>query len=275
MSKIKAEKGNSKELRVLFVGDIVGEVGRNMVKKILPKLKEKYQLDLVIANGEHLSDRVGLEIELVQEMQKAGVDFFTTGNHVWRKKEFEEHIGKANVPVIRPANFKEQVPGDGYRIISTKKGKILVINLLGKENIPIDVASPFDYAEKILSEIRGYRYSIVDFHAEMTSEKVAMGYFLDGRVSAVLGTHTHVPTADLRILPKGTAYVSDIGMTGPLNSVLGVKSEIIIERFKTGLPQRFEVADGEGVFNSVLLTLDEKGKAASLKRIDRVIKKIA
>lgn len=272
MPKIKAKKVDSKELRVLFVGDIVGLVGRNMVKKILPKLKEKYQVDFTIANGEHLSDRVGLEIELVQEMESAGVDLFTTGNHVWRKKEFEEHIGKADVPVIRPANFKEQVPGDGYRIITTKKGKILIANLLGKENIPIDVASPFDYAEKILSETKGYRYSIIDFHAEMTSEKVAMGYFLDGRVSAVLGTHTHVPTADLRILPKGTAYISDIGMTGPLNSVLGVKAEIIIERFKTGLPQRFEVADGEGVFNSVLLTFNEKGKVTQIKRIDRIVK---
>jgi metallophosphoesterase (TIGR00282 family) len=265
------KKTKSKELTVLFIGDIVGETGRISVKKFLPKLKEKYILDLVIANGEHLSDRVGLEIEYVKEMEEAGVNFFTTGNHVWRKKEFEEHIAKADVPVIRPANFKEKMPGDGYRIISTKKGRILVLNLLGKENIPLDVETPFDVADEILAKTKGYKYSIVDFHAEMTSEKVAMGKYLDGRVSAVIGTHTHVPTADAEILPKGTAYISDVGMTGPKDSVLGVKSSIIIERFKTGLPQRFEVEEGRGVFNAVLLTFDEMGKAKSIKRIDKDI----
>lgn len=272
MPRAKTKKTKEEELRVLFVGDIVGEVGRNAVKKILPKLREKYKIDLVLANGEHLSERVGLEIELVEEMREAGIDLFTTGNHVWRKKEFEDHIGKADVPVIRPANFKEQVPGDGYRILTTKKGRVLVANLLGKENIPLDLESPFDMADKILSTTKGYRYSVIDFHAEMTSEKVAMGYYLDGKVSAVFGTHTHVPTADARVLPLGTAYISDVGMTGPRDSVLGVKSEIIIERFKTGLPQRFEVADGPGVFNAVILTIDEKGKAKSIKRIDRNIK---
>lgn len=269
MPKETSKNTKGKELIILFIGDIVGEVGRNVVKRILPKLKEKYKTDLVIANGEHLSDRVGLEIELVREMQEAGVDFFTTGNHVWRKKDFEEHIAKADVPVIRPENFKEKVPGDGYRILSTKKGKILIVNLLGKENIPIDVESPFDVIDRVLLRKKDYQYSLVDFHAEMTSEKVAMGHYLDGKVNAVIGTHTHVPTADARILPHGTAYISDVGMTGPRDSVLGVKSEIIIERFKTELPQRFEVADGPGVFNSVLLTINSKDKKATIKRIDK------
>jgi metallophosphoesterase (TIGR00282 family) len=268
MSEKKKTKKTNTDLRVLFIGDIVGEVGREAVKKLLPKLKKKYDTDFVIANGEHLSDRVGLEIELVREMEAAGVDLFTTGNHVWRKKEFEEHIGKADVPVIRPANFTDNFPGDGFRVVATKKGKLMVLNLLGEENIPVEVTSPFDMADKILSQIKGYRFSIIDFHAEMTSEKVAFGHYLDGRVSAVVGTHTHVPTADNRILPKGTGYISDIGMTGPHNSVLGVKPDIIIERFRTGLPQKFEVADGESVFNSVLLTFDEKGKAKEVKRID-------
>lgn len=268
MSGVKKQKKGGNELRVLFVSDIVGQVGREMVRKLLPKLKKKYGVDFVIANGEHLSDRVGLEIELVREMQDAGVDLFTTGNHVWRKKEFEEHIGKVDVPVIRPANFIEKVPGEGQRIVNTKKGKLLVVNLLGKENIPADVTSPFEVADKILASTKGYKFSLIDFHAEMTSEKVALGHYLDGRVSAVLGTHTHVPTADERILPKGTAYISDVGMTGPLNSVLGVKSEIIIERFKTELPQKFEVAEGLGVFNATLVTLTGKGKAESIKRID-------
>lgn len=279
-----SNKNQSKELKVLFIGDIVGEIGRTAVKKLLPKIKEKYDIDLTIANGEHLSERVGLEIEYVQEMHAAGIDLFTTGNHVWRKKGFEEHIGKANVPVIRPANFGGNVPGEGYRIIRTKKGNVLVANLIGRENIDAKliigeerveakITSPFDVADKIVSEAKGYFCSIFDFHAEMTSEKVAMGHYLDGRITAVFGTHTHVPTADVRLLPKGTAYVTDIGMTGPVNSVLGVKSEIIIDRFKTNEPKKFEVAEeGPGVFNGVLLTINEKGQAKKIQRIDKIIK---
>jgi metallophosphoesterase (TIGR00282 family) len=271
----------NKELRILFIGDIVGEVGRNAVKKLLPRIKEKQAVDFTIANGEHLSERVGLDIEYVNEMHQAGVDLFTTGNHVWRKKEFEEHIGRADVPVIRPANFAGSVPGDGFRIVRTKKGNLLVANLIGQEHIEARgilqeegtqrVNSPFDVADKILSETKGYRYSLLDFHAEMTSEKVAMGQYLDGRYGAVLGTHTHVPTADNQILANGTAYVTDVGMTGPRDSVLGVKSEIIIERFRNGLPQRFEVAEGRAVFNAVLITFGENGKAVAVKRIDRHI----
>jgi metallophosphoesterase (TIGR00282 family) len=276
-SKNKLTNGD-KDLRVLFIGDIVGEVGRRAVKKLLPKIKEKHAVDYTIANGEHLSERVGLDIEFVNEMHQAGVDLFTTGNHVWRKREFEEHIGRADVPVIRPANFVGDVPGDGFRIVRTKKGNLLVANLIGQEHIEARgilyeegaqrVNSPFDIAEKIIADTKGYRFSLLDFHAEMTSEKVAMGRFLDGRYGAVVGTHTHVPTADAQILPNGTAYVSDVGMTGPSDSVLGVKSEIIIERFRNGLPQKFEVADGPAVFNAVLITFNEDGKASQIKRVD-------
>lgn len=279
----KVTKTDKAGLKILFIGDIVGEIGREAVKKVLPQIKEKYGVDFTIANGEHLSERVGLEIEYVNQMHDAGIDFFTTGNHVWRKKGFEEHIGKANVPVIRPDNFGGNVPGEGYRVVRTKKGNLFIGNLIGRENIDAKlmigeekteakILSPFDVIDKTMAEAKGFRFSLLDFHAEMTSEKVAMGIHLDGKVSCVLGTHTHVPTADNRVLPKGTAYVTDVGMTGPLNSVLGVKSEIIIERFRSGLPNKFEVSEeGPAIFNSVLITLNEDGRAEKIQRIDKVV----
>ncbi|MDD3480965.1 MAG: TIGR00282 family metallophosphoesterase [Patescibacteria group bacterium] len=262
-----------KEKRILFIGDIIGEVGRNTVRKVLPGIKKRYKIDYVIANGEHLSARVGVEVEKLREMQAVGVDFFTTGNHVWREAGFEKEIGRKNMPIVRPANFLEKKPGHGFRIISTPIGKILIINLLGREGIKEKVTNPFKKADAILASQKDYDFVVVDFHAEMTSEKVAMGYHLDSHVAAVFGTHTHVPTADVRILPGGTAFVSDVGMTGPLNSVLGVKSEIIVERFLSGTGGKFEVSgDLPGVMNAVLLTLDGNNKAIDIKRIDRVVK---
>lgn len=258
-------------MKILFIGDIIGEPGLKATKKALPKIIKKHKIDFVIANGEHLSERVGLEIEYVKEMQKAGVDFFTTGNHVWRKKDFENHIGKKDVPVIRPANFEEILPGEGYRLVETPFGKVLIVNLLGQEGFSEDVCSPFEKIDEILTKVVGYKYSFVDFHAEMSSEKVAMGQYLNGRVTALLGTHIHVPTADNRVLSEGTAFVSDVGMTGPINSVLGVRSEIIIKRFKVGLPQKFEIAEGDCSFNSVLIETGSKGKAKSIKRIDMLV----
>lgn len=259
------------EKKILFIGDIIGEVGREAVKKILPKLKTRYEIDFVIANGEHLSERVGVDAEVLREMSQAGIDFFTTGNHVWRKSEFKEEIAKKNMPIIRPANFILKYPGHGFRIIKTAIGKILIINLLGKEGIKERVSNPFKKIDQILESQKDYDFAILDFHAEMSSEKVAMGYHLDGRLAAVVGTHTHVPTADQRILLKGTAFVSDVGMTGPLNSVLGVKSEIIVERFVNGTGGKFEVASGKGVFNSVLITLGIDGMAKKIERIDKII----
>jgi len=216
---------------LLFIGDVIGEIGRETVKNLLPGLKKELGLDFVIANGEHLSDGVGVDADIVREMQTAGIDFFTTGNHVWRNDEFKEQIAKKNMPLVRPANFLMKSPGHGYRTVTTPVGRMLIVNLLGKEGIREKVVNPFKKALSILDTQTDYDFCIIDFHAEMSSEKVAMGYFLDGKVTAVLGTHTHVPTADVRILPHGTAFVSDVGMTGPLNSVLGVRQEIITERF--------------------------------------------
>ena len=260
-----------KEAKILFIGDIIGKVGRTTVEKVLPQIKKKYNVDFVIANGEHLSDRVGVDADTLLKMKDVGIDFFTTGNHVWRKKEFADEINKRNMPVIRPANFISKYPGHGFRTVTTSVGKILIINLLGKEGINEKLVNPFKKIDSILSSQKDYDFAILDFHAEMSSEKVAMGYHLDSRVAVVLGTHTHVATADERIMPGGTAFVSDVGMCGPLNSVLGVKSEIIIDRFLKGSASKFEIADGEGVFNSVLITL-KNGEATDIKRIDRIVK---
>jgi len=256
---------------ILFIGDIIGEVGRSAVKKVLPKIKKEHNVGFVIANGEHLSERVGVDPDILSEMSQAGVDFFTTGNHVWKREEFVEEIKKKNMPILRPANFVFKYPGHGFRVLVTPIGRILIINILGKEGINEKVTNPFKKVDSILNLKEDYDFSIVDFHAEMSSEKVAMGYHLDSRVGAVIGTHTHVPTADQRILPGKTAFVSDVGMTGPLNSVLGIESEIIVERFLSGVGKKFEVAKGMAVFNSVLISFDKAGKARSIQRVDRLV----
>lgn len=259
-------------MKILFIGDIVARIGCDATKKVLPQIKTEYGIDFTIANGEHLSDRVGLNVDTVREMQKAGIDFFTTGNHVWRKKQFAEHLDNSDVPVLRPANYPDSAPGEGYRIIDTPKGKLLVINLLGREGININLASPFTKIDQILADVKEYDYSFVDFHAEMSSEKVAFARYLDGRVSAVVGTHIHVPTADARLLAKGTAVVTDVGFVGPQESVLGVKEEIIFDVFMTGLPQSFEIAEGDCVFNSVVIDIGEDGKARSIERVDKTVR---
>lgn len=258
-------------MKILFIGDIVARIGCEATKKVLPEIKREYDVDFTIANGEHLSDRVGVNVDTVKEMHAVGIDFFTTGNHVWRQKQFAKHIDEQELPIIRPANYPDGAPGDGYRILGTPFGKILIVNLLGREGISANLNSPFEKIDKILAEVKDYKYSFVDFHAEMSSEKVAFARYVDGRVSAVVGTHIHVPTADARVLEKGTAAVTDVGYVGPKESVLGVKEEIIFNLFLTGLPQSFEVAGGKCVFNSVLIDLADDGKARSITRVDRDI----
>ena len=260
-------------MKILFIGDIVGIGARKALKEVLHSIQSEYKIDFTIANGEHLSDRVGVDARVVEDMHQAGIDFFTTGNHVWREKSFVEEIGKREIPVIRPANYPAGTPGEGYRIIETGFGNILVINLLGREGIKANVYSPFETIDKLLNEIdpATYKYSLVDFHAEFSSEKVAMGRYLDGKVSAVVGTHIHVPTADARVLKNGTAVVTDVGYTGPTESVLGVKQEISYRFLTSGLPTKFEIADGPIQLNSVVIDLDTGGKARSIERVDRLI----
>lgn len=255
-------------MRLLMIGDIVGRSGRRAVKVNVSSLKREFDLDLVIANGENAAGGNGITKEVAQELFSSGVDVLTMGNHVWNKKEAYVYIDR-ETRIVRPANYPPGTPGIGANVYDTRrKVQVAVINLAGRVFLQA-IDCPFRKADEMIARMKEKaRVVVVDFHAEATSEKIAMGWFLDGRVSAVVGTHTHVQTADERILPGGTAYITDLGMTGPWNSVIGVKKEIIIDKFVTQLPQRFEVATGAFQFNGVVIDVDEEtGEATSIKRI--------
>ncbi len=258
-------------MKILFISDIVSKNGREAVKQMLPSLRQEFGIDFTIANGEHLSDRVGVDEKVVREMMSAGIDFFTTGNHIWRQKDFASKIDSLGLPLIRPANYLEGTPGEGFKVVETSYGKLLIVNLLGQHEIKAVVKSPFTTADEIIAAHPECKYVFVDFHAEMSSEKVALGRYLDGKASVVVGTHTHVPTADQRVLAGGTAVVSDVGFTGPRESVLGVRDDIIFNTFITSMPQKFELADGPIQINAVLIDLGHDGKAKSIVRVDRVV----
>ncbi len=253
-------------MNILCIGDIVGKPGRDFINKNLQKLKIEYKVDFVIANGENCAHGVGITRNTYDELIYAGVDVITLGNHTWAKKEVIELLeDKKNI--IRPANFPSNNPGWGYTIVEHRGKKIAVINLCGRVYME-SYDCPFTKADEILEKIKDEAdIIIVDFHAEATSEKLALGWYLDGRVTAVFGTHTHVQTSDERLLPKGTGYITDLGMTGPYNSILGVDKDIIIKKFITMMPSKFEVAEGSAVFNAVLLELDEN-KLTSIKRLN-------
>ncbi|MCG9968167.1 TIGR00282 family metallophosphoesterase [Pelotomaculum terephthalicicum JT] len=255
-------------MRLLMIGDVVGRPGRNAVQVTLKELKHEHELDMVIANGENAAGGNGITRETAQELFAAGVDILTMGNHVWNKKEALNYIAHEK-RIVRPANYPPGSPGTGADIYETKgKVKVAVINLSGRAFMqPLDC--PFRKADEMLKFLsEKARVVVVDFHAEATSEKIAMGWYLAGRVSAVCGTHTHVQTADERILPGGTAYITDLGMTGPCDSVIGAKKEIVIKRFITQLPLKFEVATGLFQFNGVIIDIDEiTGEAVSISRI--------
>lgn len=254
-------------MKIIFIGDIVGKAGRDTVKKFLAGLREKHKPDLVIANAENLSHGNGFSPDTIEEMQKAGVDIFTSGDHAWGNRDGVLKLDDPKFPVLRPANYPaENVPGRGYKIVETgMMEKVLVINLIGRVFMKKDFDCPFRALDRILRETSHERIAatFVDFHAEATSEKYAMGFYADGRVSAVIGTHTHVPTADLRILEHGTALMADVGMTGSLDSIIGVKKEIIIPSFLTQMPVKHEPEEnGRMIFNAVVLELDEKTQKA-------------
>ncbi|MGQ9618152.1 MAG: TIGR00282 family metallophosphoesterase, partial [Candidatus Aminicenantia bacterium] len=233
------------ELNILFIGDIVGETGRRMVKNFLPVIKNEYKIDLVIANGENVAGGFGITKEKAEELFRAGVDVMTSGNHIWNKKEILNFI-ENETRILRPANFPSIAPGKGSTIIAVNSFKIGVINLQGRIFMePIN--SPFEVAMQEIEKIKKEtNIIIVDFHAEATSEKTALGWFLDGKVSAIIGTHTHVMTADERILPNGSAYITDVGMTGAKDSVIGIKKELALVRFLKSIPQRLEAEKGKG-----------------------------
>ena len=255
-------------MRILMIGDVIGKPGRNAVRALLPKLKTEQNVDFVIANGENTAGGFGITLDTAYELLDSGVDILTSGNHIWDQKEIIPHMDEG-LPLIRPANYPD-APGRGYWI----DGDVMVLNLMGRVFMPA-LDCPFRAATRILEEMQqseNPKVIVVDFHAEATSEKQAMGWYLDGRVSAVFGTHTHVGTVDARILPKGTAYLTDIGMTGPVDSVIGSDTDAVLDRFLTGMPQRLPVASGPVVLHSVLVDIDiESGKARELVRVDRMV----
>ncbi len=256
-------------IKILFIGDIVGSPGRSAVKAIVPKLKQREGIDMVIANAENSAGGSGITPRTARDLFQSGCDVLTSGDHVWRRPDVVEVLHK-DERVLRPANFPKMTPGRGSVVFKTPQGaKVGVICLLGRVFIDAMVESPFRVVGDEIKELKKETpVIIVDLHAEATSEKVAMGWFLDGEVSGVLGTHTHIQTADEQILPKGTAYITDVGMTGPYDSVIGRKKEKIIERFLTGMPTRFELGT-EGIeLHGALLEIDEKtGRALAIRRI--------
>ena len=261
-------------LRVLMVGDVIGKPGRVAMERELPGMREERGVDLVTANGENLAGGMGLTMSTAGALFDSGVDVITSGNHIWDKRELIPELD-GEPRILRPLNYGTQgVPGHGWGIFHAANGtEVAVINAQGRSTmIPID--NPFTEMDKLLEEGADELppVRLVDFHCELTSEKTAFGLHLDGRVSAVVGTHTHVPTADQRVLARGTAYVSDLGMTGPLDSVIGFEPETVLPRFINGLPTRFAVGSGPVVFNAVLIDIDPAaGRARSIERISRII----
>ncbi len=255
-------------MKVLFIGDIVGEPGRRVIRRTLHKVVGQYDVDLVVGNGENVAGGFGITPELTHELFEMGIAVITTGNHAWDKKEIIDFI-KREPRLLRPANYPQGVPGHGGFVAETPGGERLgILQLMGRAFMPT-LDCPFQVAGRELARLKLETPAvIVDMHAETTSEKMAMGYFLDGQVAAVVGTHTHVQTADEQILPNGTAYITDIGMTGPVHSVIGVKKELAIEKFLTQMPRRFETASGPAVLSAVLIELDAViGKALSIQRM--------
>ena len=271
--------------RVLFIGDVIGRPGRVAVGITLPELNKQYKPQLVIANGENLAGGLGITKETAEELFSYGIDILTTGNHVWDRKEILEYIDLDN-RILRPANYPEGVPGKGHIVFDARNEsealhsgnstqyRVGVFNLSGRIFMdPLD--DPFVAAKGIVSKLREEANIIIlDFHAEATSEKIAMGWYLDGEVSAVIRTHTHVQTADETILPNHTAYITDVGMTGPIDSVIGVKKDLIIQKFLTQMPARFDVAKGDVILAGVIVDIDPvTGRAISIERLRKIVKR--
>ena len=253
-------------MKVLFIGDIVGKPGRAGLAAAMPELREAHAPDLVIANGENSAGGLGITPKTAQEIYDLGVDVITLGNHTFRHREVYPYLDEQE-RIIRPANYMKSNPGHGFTVIEAGGMRVAVINLSGTVQLRA-ARSPFPEVDSILEQLDGRADAFfVDFHAEVTSEKIAMGWHLDGRAAAVVGTHTHVPTADARVLPNGTAFISDVGMTGSRDSVLGVRWEQALEGFRTQLPVRFTTAEDNVWINSVVVTIREDGLAESIEQV--------
>ncbi len=259
-------------MKILFFGDIVGQPGREAIAKILPKWKKKYQPDIIIANGENMAHGHGVAEKSLKEVLKSGIDLITSGDHIWDQKQATALLEDKDIPLLRPANYPKGVPGKGYKIIKLRTKRILVINLIGRVFMKEQFENPFLMADEIIEqESEGIDAIVVDWHAEATSEKVCLGWYLDGRTTAVLGTHTHIPTADARILPKGTAYISDIGMVGVKDSSLGMDKEAAIKRFLTQIPYRLEMGKGPVEVNAVLVETGKNKKAKKISQLKEIV----
>ncbi len=255
-------------MKVLFIGDIVGTLGRAAIKALLPPLLDRYKIDFVIANGENAAGGFGITEKIAAEIFDFGVHIITSGNHIWDKKEAIPYIAKEN-RIIRPANYPPGVPGYGSVVVSTSHGiKIAVLNISGRVFMS-SIDCPFRVGMTEIERLRAEsNIIVVDFHAEATSEKIAFGYYVDGKVSAVIGTHTHVQTADEKILAGGTAYITDVGMTGPAVSVIGIEKEQIIDRFLLQMPRKFDTAKGGAILCAIVIEIDERtGQATAVQRL--------
>ena len=254
-------------MRVLMVGDVVGKPGRQITQELVPRLKAEHMVDFVIVNGENSAGGIGITQDIAQGLLRHQVDVITLGNHAWGKREIFSFLDE-EPRLLRPDNYPPGAPGRGWGVFNSPGGPIGVVNLQGRTFMePVD--DPFRAIDAILESLHSRtRMVFIDFHAEATSEKQAFGWYVDGRASAVIGTHTHIQTADDRILPRGTAYLTDVGMTGPVDSVIGMKRDIVLPKFTSGLPARFEVAEGEAQLCGVLVDIDPvTGQATAIKRV--------
>lgn len=259
-------------MHILFIGDIVGSPGRRAIEDLLPRLVDRYYIDLVVANAENAAGGIGITPQVAEQLLNQGIDLLTSGNHVWKHKEILPYLEETD-RLLRPANYPPDTPGKGYAIVETVAGeRAAFINLEGRVFMnPLEC--PFRTVDQLLLSLPAdIKVRVVDMHAEATSEKLAMGWYLDGRVSAVVGTHTHVQTADERVLPWGTGYITDAGMTGPINSVIGMKKEIILERFLSQRPQPFKVATQNIELQGVVVNVKADGHCQEISRVQVPLK---
>ena len=254
-------------MRILAVGDIVGESGVKKLKEVLPKIRKEEKIDFVITNGENSAGGMGITEKNYKDILFSGTDVVTLGNHTWSKKDIFNFIDDSRI--VRPANYTRGLPGKGYTILEISGKKIAIINLIGRVDVNVLSENPFKVSSDLVEELKEkVDIIIIDFHAEATAEKIALGHYLDGKVTAIFGTHTHVQTADAKILPKGTGYITDIGMTGPEHSVIGMEISASIKRLETSLPEKYRLAEGECILNGVIFEIDdETNKVIDIKTI--------
>ena len=257
-------------MKILAVGDLVGEGGVKKLKELLPKIREEEKIDFVIVNAENSAGGMGITTKIFNELKAINIDVMTMGNHTWGKKDIFTFIDDSKL--LRPANYPNNVPGKGYGIYNCKGKKICVVNLIGRTDMNVLSENPFQKMQEILKEVRSQADIIIlDFHAEATAEKIAMGYYLDGKITAMFGTHTHVQTADEKILEHGTGYITDIGMTGPIKAVIGMDIAVSIKRFETTLPERYKLAEGNCMLNGCIFEINDE--SCRVEKITRVVRK--